>query len=159
WVKLGRTARAGDDTVTLAEPAGGWGVGNRVIVTATQRVRRERATLRSGQGNDSMKAFTEERTIRAIEGTTVTLDRPLSEDHPGEGNYPGEVANLSRNVVIESADPASAQTRGHTMYHRGSAGSVSYAEFRHLGKEGVLGKYSLHFHLIGDTMRGSSVIG
>ena len=34
-----------------------------------------------------------------------------------------------------------------------------YAEFRHLGKEGVLGKYSLHFHRLGDTMRGSSVVG
>jgi hypothetical protein len=45
------------------------------------------------------------------------------------------------------------------MYHRGSAGSISYAEFRHLGKPGVLGRYSLHFHLVGDTMRGSSVVG
>jgi hypothetical protein len=45
------------------------------------------------------------------------------------------------------------------MYHRGSAGSISYAEFRHLGKENVLGRYSLHFHRVGDTMRGSSVIG
>jgi hypothetical protein len=45
------------------------------------------------------------------------------------------------------------------MYHRGSAGSISYAEFRHLGKEGVLGRYPLHYHLCGDTMRGSSVIG
>src|SRR5581483_5729050 len=31
--------------------------------------------------------------------------------------------------------------------------------FRHLGKSGVLGRYSLHFHLCGDTMRGSSVVG
>jgi hypothetical protein len=45
------------------------------------------------------------------------------------------------------------------MYHRGSAGAISYAEFRHLGKEGVLGKYALHYHLVGDTMRGSYVIG
>jgi hypothetical protein len=45
------------------------------------------------------------------------------------------------------------------MYHKHSAGSVSYAEFRHLGKEGVLGRYPLHFHLCGDTTRGSSVIG
>ena len=67
------------------------------------------------------------------------------------------MANLSRNVVVESADPAS--SRGHTMYHRGSSGSISHAEFRHLGKEGVLGKYSLHFHMVGDTMRGSSVVG
>jgi hypothetical protein len=45
------------------------------------------------------------------------------------------------------------------MYHRRSAGSISYAEFRHLGKEGVLGRYSLHYHLCGDTVRGSSLIG
>ena len=45
------------------------------------------------------------------------------------------------------------------MYHRRSAGAISYAEFRHLGKPGVLGRYSLHYHLVGDTMRGSSVIG
>src|SRR5262249_39060252 len=48
---------------------------------------------------------------------------------------------------------------GHTMYHKYSAGAVSFAEFRHLGKEGVLGRYSLHYHLVGDTMRGSYVIG
>ena len=70
-----------------------------------------------------MKAFTEERTITAIDGTTVTLDRALQEDHQSEGDYRGEVANLSRNVVVESADPA--QGRGHTMYHRGSAGSIA----------------------------------
>ena len=63
----------------------------------------------------------------------------------------------ARNVVIESAEPDG--VRGHTMYHRASTGSVSYAEFRHLGKEGVLGKYSLHFHLAGESMRGGSVIG
>ena len=68
-----------------------------------------------------------------------------------------EVANLSRNVVIESADPRG--VRGHTMYHHGSSGGISYAEFRHLGKEGVLGKYAIHFHLVQGTMRGSGVTG
>jgi hypothetical protein len=104
-----------------------------------------------------LEAFTEERTIRAIDYVTLTLDRPLVNTHRAVGPYRGEVADLSRNVIVESADPAG--ERGHTMYHRGSAGSISYAEFRHLGKEGVLGRYSLHFHRVGDTMRGSSVIG
>jgi hypothetical protein len=45
------------------------------------------------------------------------------------------------------------------MYHKHSAGSISYTEFKNLGKEGVLGRYSLHFHLVGNTMRGSSVVG
>jgi hypothetical protein len=59
-------------------------------------------------------------------------------------------------VVVESA---SKEIRGHTMYHRHSGGAISYAEFRHLGKEGILGRYALHYHLCGDTMRGSHVIG
>jgi hypothetical protein len=45
------------------------------------------------------------------------------------------------------------------MYHRDSSGGISYAEFRHLGKEGVLGKYAIQFHLVRDTMRGSGVLG
>jgi len=60
-------------------------------------------------------------------------------------------------VIVESADPNG--VRGHTMYHRDSLGGISYAEFRHLGKEGELGKYSIHFHLVRDTMRGSGVLG
>src|SRR5262249_61955998 len=102
------------------------------------------------------RVYTEEATVKAIDGAMVTLDKGLAFDHSGTGDYRGEVANLSRNVVVESADSAA---RGHTMYHRNSAGAISFAEFRHLGKEGVLGKYAIHFHLVGNTMRGSSVIG
>src|SRR5207248_11449502 len=104
-----------------------------------------------------VSVYTEERTLRGVEGDRLTLDRPLDFAHLGDGAYRGEVANLSRNVVVESADPDG--VRGHTMYHRNSQGSIGYAEFRHLGKEGVLGRYSIHFHLVRDTMRGASVIG
>jgi hypothetical protein len=157
WVKLGRTIKPGESEVKLAEPVDGWRVGDRVILTSTQRIGREQGTLRAGAGPKGPRSFTEERTIVAIDGTTLVLDRPVEHAHRGDGDYRGEVANLSRNVVVESADPAG--VRGHTMYHRGSSGSISYTEFRHLGKEGVLGKYSLHFHMVGDSMRGSSVVG
>ena len=149
WVKLGATAKKDDATVTLAEPVQGWRAGDHIILTATKE-------RKSGEYRRS-NVQTEERIIKAIEGTQLTLDKPLEFEHFASGDYRGEVANLSRNVVVESAEPDKA--RGHTMYHRGSAGSISFAEFRHLGKENTLGRYSLHFHLVGDTMRGSSVIG
>jgi G8 domain len=145
WVKLGAPAAPGNTTVTLAEPVTGWRVGDRIIVTCT---------LNPDYGRGPQ---TEERTIREIRDTTLTLDKPLEFKHAGGGDYRGEVANLSRNVVVESADPKG--VRGHTMYHRYSAGAISYAEFRHLGKQGVLGRYSIHYHLVGDTMRGSYVLG
>jgi hypothetical protein len=146
WVKLGGGVKPGDSTVSLAEPVTGWKIGDRIIVTGTQT-----------HGNAKTESLTEERTITAIDGAKLTLNEPLKMAHLGAGDYRAEVANLSRNVVVESADPAG--VRGHTMYHKGSAGSLSYTEFRHLGKKDVLGKYALHFHLCRDTMRGSSVVG
>lgn len=157
WLKLGQTAKAGEDTVTLAEPAANWRVGDRVIVVATTRQNKIKKTFTKSL-RDPGQGQTEQRFITAIDGKTLTLNQPLAFEHVVlDGGYAGEVANLSRNVIIESADPSKA--RGHTMYHRESRGGISYAEFRHLGKEGVLGRYSLHFHLVGDTMRGASVIG
>jgi hypothetical protein len=159
WVKLGAPAKPGSAEVTLAEPATGWRPGDRIIVTSTANqnlLKRAAEDARTDRGSTRDDTETEERLIRAIDGTRLTLNKPLEHDHRCDGPYRGEVANLSRNVVVQSAPGL---PRGHTMYHRGSAGSVGYAEFRHLGKEGVLGKYALHFHLAGDTMRGSSVIG
>jgi hypothetical protein len=146
WLKLGTPAKAGENSVTLAEPATGWNVGDKVVLTGT-----------SAHGLKGKESFAEERTITAIDGAKLTFAEPLKYDHAGSGEYRGEAANLTRNVVIESADPAG--VRGHTMYHRDSAGSLSYAEFRHLGKQNVLGRYAIHYHLVGDTMRGSSAVG
>ena len=153
WVKLGAPARQGDTTVTLAETVRGWRAGDRIILTATTRQNKRKKTFRPSVRDSSQ---TEERLLKAVAGNRLMLDRPLAFDHVARGPYRGEVANLSRNVVVESADP---MVRGHTMYHRHSAGAISYVEFRHLGKEGVLGRYALHYHLCGDSMRGSYVIG
>ncbi len=146
WVKLGANAKSGDTAVTLAEAVTGWKVGDRVIVTGSQT-----------HGAAKTESTTEERMVKAIDGMKLTLDQPLTMAHLGDGEYRAEVANLTRNVVVESADPAG--VRGHTMYHKHSAGSLTYAEFRHLGKKTVLGKYAIHFHLCRDTMRGSCVVG
>ncbi len=142
WVRLGANVKVKTTTITLSETVSGWKAGDQIIVTSSSRPGKDKA---------------EEATIKSIDGTQVTLDRPLLQNHLGDGDYRSEVANLSRNVIIESANPEG--MRGHTMYHRKSAGSISYAEFRHLGKEGVLGRYNLHYHLCGDSMRGSSIIG
>jgi hypothetical protein len=153
WVRLSVTAKNRDSVIDLSEPVADWKVGDRVIVTMTGVAP---TSGYSHPGPDPKGTTTEERTIAGIDATKLTLSAPLEHEHLGGNLYRGEVANLSRNVVVESADKA---MRGHTMYHRYSGGAISYAEFRHLGKEGILGRYALHYHLCGDTMRGSSVIG
>lgn len=145
WVKLGESAAKGTKEVVLAEEVTGWKVGDQIVVSST------------ASGEDLDEGMSEQRKIVSIEGLKITFDEALEHPHLGTGEFRGEVANLSRNVVVESADPKG--ERGHTMYHKQSSGSISYAEFRHLGKKNVLGRYSLHFHLIGRSMRGSYVIG
>lgn len=160
WIKLEETAEVGHQLAFLTEEPKGWKKGDHVIFTGTTR--------HLGYGGtfvDSVRdqPSTEERVITDVKPSSfdsrhqITLDAPLKYDHRAVDEFRGEVANLSRNIIIESAEPQG--VRGHVMYHRQSAGSISYAEFRHLGKKGVLGRYSLHFHLVGNSMRGSSVVG
>ncbi len=170
WVKLSQMARSGEPRIVLPYPIEGWKVGDRIIVVGTSRQVGYLGT-RKLPTTDTLRptASTEERVITAMkkwggsgvgasaQWQIVTLDKPLKYEHRANGNYRAEVANLTRNVVVESADPAG--VRGHTMYHKRSDGGISYAEFRHLGKENVLGKYPIHYHLCGDTMRGSSLVG
>lgn len=151
WLDLAKNARPGDSSVVLPEAVTGWRVGDEVLLTGAKRA------SGSARRNDPDAFSTETRRIKKIDGLTLHLDRPLAKEHLGEGEFRCEVANLSRNVIVESADPQAG--RGHTMYHRNCAGAISYARFAHLGQEGMLGRYPIHFHLVGTTMRGSSVIG
>lgn len=154
WLKLAADTKPGDRQLVLAEVVDDWRPGDEVIVTASQRTYGD--TYRDRPDRPS-RAQTETRRIAAVSGATLSLDRPLEFEHAGASEFRCEVANLSRNVIVESAEPAG--ERGHTVYHRFSRGGISYARFAHLGKEGVLGRYAIHFHLIGDTMRGSQVLG
>lgn len=155
WVKLDGDAKPGEDSVTAADDLSGWKIGDEVIITASKRARGY-GTFRKGKERGKTPQ-TERRTIRSIDGRRLILDKSLEFEHAGSGEFRSEIANLSRNVIVESADPAG--VRGHTVYHRFSRGGISYARFAHLGKEGVLGRYPIHFHLVEDTMRGSSVVG
>jgi hypothetical protein len=151
WLYLAKNAGPGDTGVVLSEAITGWRIGDEVLVTGVKR------TYASARRDNPDISSTETRRITKIDGRTLQLDKPLAREHLGEGEFRCEIANLSRNVIIESADPKVA--RGHTMYHRNCAGGISYARFAHLGQEGMLGRYPIHYHLCGATMRGSSVIG
>jgi len=157
WLKLARPAKVGDSQVAIEQPTTDWRVGDRIIITTSVLGGPETGSSFRKTGGRPKPVGTEERIITGIGDSTLSLDRPLNKVHCAEGQMRCEVANLSRNIVIESTDPSG--VRGHTMYHHGSSGGISYAEFRHLGKDGVLGKYAIHFHLVRDTMRGSGVMG
>lgn len=166
WLKLERAVAPHESRILLPEEATDWKKGDRIVVSATSR---QRPFAGNVTAHVTQASTSEERKIRRIKSydrsiggddkvrSLLIVDRRFERAHRADPGFAAEVANLSRNVVIESAEPEG--HRGHTMYHRFSQGSVSYAEFRHLGKKGVLGRYPIHYHLVGDTMRGSSVVG
>lgn len=136
---LARTSEKGQRILELAQPVD-WPVGGRIVVAPT------------GLNPSEVEEF----TIASVRGNRVGLDRPLKFLHSGERQYPGEVALLSRNVLITSKDVSK---RGHTIFHDGARGGISYAEFAHLGAQAQLGKYPIHFHMARNTMRGTVVEG
>lgn len=153
WTKLAAQAKPGDTNVSLVDDVTGWRDGDEVLVTGY---------LHSDTGAGQFRTrperiSTELRHIVKIEDKSLTLDAPLKHPHAGDGEFRSEVANLSRNVIVESADPDG--VRGHTVYHNFSRGSICYARFAHLGKQGVLGRYPIHFHLAESTNRGGRVEG
>lgn len=139
YTSLAADAVPGQSSIIVEAPVD-WRPGDHIVITSTTR----------------RPSDTEAHHIKSVSGAKIVLRRPLAHWHSGTGPAKAEVANLTRNVVITSKDM---KHRGHTMFMRGAKGSISYAEFAHLGVRDELGKYPIHFHMAGDTMKGSYVRG
>jgi len=82
WVKLGATAKPGQNRVTLAEDVTGWRVGDKIIVTVSRESEDGGSSYRQS-ARRPRRVETEERFITALQteaggtGPTVVLDQPL----------------------------------------------------------------------------------
>jgi Ca2+-binding RTX toxin-like protein len=165
-------AFAGTSQLALASVPTGWRPGDSIVVAGTT------------EGAEQ----NEVRTIASIIGNLVFLSSPLTYNHiPPETELSVHVANLTRNVVIDSENWA-VDRRGHTMFMHNRGVDVAYAAFNHLGRTNKLqpindpvvdanwnlqpgtgtnprARYSVHFHrngLVNDgdpaVVRGSVVV-
>jgi G8 domain len=155
WSQLGVSAAQGASTITLKENVD-WRVGEKIVLTSSSMNPEE----------------AEERTITAVAGANVTLDKPLSFAHFGQlQTFDGktldersEVGLLSRNIVIQGDDAStSSQFGGHVMVmgaststretnpaNRSSA-KIRGVEFRRMGQFNHVGRYPIHWHQNGDS--------
>jgi hypothetical protein len=160
WTRLTANANAGATSITVADSINDWAVGDEVLVVASRNSKSNFADDPPSYRN-SMTPESETRTITAINTSTrtITLNSGLTYSHQSHGGYFPEVANLTRTVVVTSADRSSSDKRGHTMFNAHSRGSLAFARFDGLGKEGVLGRYPVHVHMAGKTARGLMIEG
>src|SRR5579864_5704345 len=139
WTKLSRTAEAGGNSIEVLSAAG-WRAGDVIVLAST----------------DFDPHQAERRTIAAIRGNTITLDKKLDNMHFGKITFDvderGEVGMLSRNILIQ-ASPDADQTLfgGHIMAMNGSKMFVDGVELNRMGQNMHLARYPIHWHLIGDA--------
>jgi cell surface hyaluronidase len=147
WTKLAATANKGDKTITLLD-ATDWRAGDTIVIASTDFDYRQ----------------AEKFTIQSVSGTTVTLDKAVAYTHYGQlQTYNGrtvderaEVGLLTRNIVIRGAS-ATDKFGGHVMVMAGSQAVVDGAEFVNMGQENKMGRYPMHWHMMGDSSRGQYI--
>jgi hypothetical protein len=139
WSKLSATANKGATSIQVLD-AKGWKAGDEIVLAST----------------DFNPRQAERRTIAAISGNTITLDKPLAYMHFGKITFDvderGEVAMISRNVKVQaSADAESSFFGGHIMAMPSSEMYVSGVELNRMGQNLTLARYPIHWHLVGDA--------
>jgi cell migration-inducing and hyaluronan-binding protein len=138
WTKLARTAKAGSANIEVLNAAG-WRKGDVIVLAST----------------DFNPRQAEERTVTAVSGNALTLDKPLTYMHFGEVTFGvderGEVGLLSRNIKIQASDDAEkTYFGGHIMAMPGSKMFLSGIELNRMGQYLHLARYPIHWHIVGE---------
>src|SRR6188472_3765096 len=139
WSKLSATANAGATSIQVLD-AKGWKVGDEIVLASTDFDPRQ----------------AERRTISAISGNNITLDKKLDYMHFGAITFGvderGEVGLLTRNIKIQaSADAEQSFKGGHIMAMVTSRMFIEGVELNRMGQNLELARYPIHWHLVGDA--------
>jgi hypothetical protein len=167
--------KQGDVEVAFEKAPLGWKVGDTLLLAGLDRQRMRNASIDPwterempvGVNQDELRAV---RSISA-DGRIVTLDKPLAYQHGGIFGFDGSVpvANLSRNVVVESEVVDDVSRRGHVMFMHTYDVVIDGALFQEMGRTNVegtltspevkdgklvagtdtntIGRYAVHFHI------------
>ncbi len=162
WVKLNRNAAKNSSTLTLNSTVD-WSVGDKVIVTPTDFYNRAKTELHhlasvSGTqiGLSSGLQASRWGVLQYVSDSGMSLDS--SDQISDASSAPkvlderAEVANLTRNIVIQGANDDLWQTQGfgvHMMVMGANSNiTLDGVEFNRAGQAGRLGRYPIHFHRI-----------
>ncbi|NVB84824.1 MAG: hypothetical protein HOV81_41020, partial [Kofleriaceae bacterium] len=121
WSKLTASAGPGDPTFDV-DDASGWKVGDRIALTPSAPLSVE----------SELRMTFDESTLAAVDGSSLTLAAAPAVVHDGCDDCVrrAEAANLTRNVVIRSAD---ATAHAHIMVAEQGLAQLDSVELRWLG--------------------------
>jgi hypothetical protein len=150
WTKLSKTVNAGDNILEFSQDVD-WVVGDRLVVAPT---------------DFDMFEAEEVTVIEKLDTNRVRVDPPLQYLHFADVQTFGkfevdtraEVGLLNRNIVFEGDEESVDEQFGaHFMIHShgddSSVARISNCEFRRVGQAFNLGRYPIHFHMIGKVTK------
>ena len=152
-----RALKSGDEWIATNAPVDGWLVSDRILIPGVDPL----------ANKDELLEIAEISADRL----RIRFTQPLAFDHPSQIADGIPISNLTRNVIISSADKTSLGARGHVMImHRQTGTIIDSVAFEGLGRtdaaraqstpkvdaQGILkpgsddntiGRYALHFHV------------
>mmetsp|Transcript_20206 Transcript_20206/g.29973 ORF Transcript_20206/g.29973 Transcript_20206/m.29973 type:complete len:875 (-) Transcript_20206:1551-4175(-) len=155
---------AGIDNIAMLQHQVNWEIGQEIVIITTAV-------------KDSIEFHENEiRTVTAVAhnptadvGAAVVLDSPVTYRHVANSGYQAEVGLLTRTIRIQGSESDSEPVDpdplncdgpcpgkeltgfgGHIMVHSGGIGKVAGVELYRMGQTNVMGRYPIHFHLLGD---------
>ena len=158
WTELETTSVAGSSTITLKDVGGidlDWQPGEKIVIAST----------------DFDGRHAEEREIVSVinrgSNPEITLDEPLEYEHFAAIQTFGsdtiemraEVGLLSRNVLFRGDEQTTATNLygAHIMMHspgdESVIGKIENCEFFDVGQAFKLGRYPIHYHMIGTVTK------
>lgn len=170
WTRLAANAAAGDSSIVV-DDVSGWRVGDLLAIASTDYYAADHST------DTVFDKQVEQRSVTGIEGKRLYLDAPLDYAHYGTAQTfaagsgkantvlqsRAEVARLTRNVTVqgglETADPNSSNYRfgGQVMAMGQSRVRLDSVELTRMGQAGILLRYPVHWHLMGNAGESSFV--
>ncbi|MEO1271548.1 MAG: G8 domain-containing protein, partial [Myxococcota bacterium] len=161
WSQVTANPARGATTINLQQAPSDWRVGDRIVIAGTDPV---------DPTSDEVAV------IASISGSEITLSQPLSRDHLSPApDLLIHVANLSRNVLIESEGTPNPLDRGHIMFMHTLDVDFNHVRLHKMGRtrkdipiddwfiddedenenvffatnserRNIRGRYSIHFH-------------
>eukprot|EP00808_Paulinella_micropora_P004982 g27531.t1 len=149
--------------------------GQSVLISTT-----ELKDARDWHHNEQRVIVATRKTTLGSAVTAIQLDSPLSFTHYGGREYQAEVSLLSRNFKVQGDEVSSEPTDtanaickdpdttstypcpdkyltgfgGHIMMKGQGQGRFSCVELYRMGQANVLGRYPLHWHMLGNQTEG-----
>eukprot|EP00591_Stephanopyxis_turris_P000730 CAMPEP_0195512014 /NCGR_PEP_ID=MMETSP0794_2-20130614/4132_1 /TAXON_ID=515487 /ORGANISM="Stephanopyxis turris, Strain CCMP 815" /LENGTH=1294 /DNA_ID=CAMNT_0040639729 /DNA_START=53 /DNA_END=3934 /DNA_ORIENTATION=+ len=175
WTRLARTVHPGDNKLLLQHSVN-WEKGQEIVLVTT-------ALKDSRDWHQNEVLIVESVDNDGFGGSVVKVTSGVVHTHIANMGYQAEVGLLSRSILINGAeadseatdpDPGTCTTNrknygnygtpcpnkeltgygGHIIIYNGGLGYVEGVELYRMGQTNVLGRYPMHFHVLGDGCTG-----